>query len=254
MEAITREEKLMSGQQLEPITRKELFLAKAAGMDVQTPEPITREEMFLSQISGGGSSPVVEPLTVTENGTYEAPEGVDGYSPVTVNVASSGGSEMEEQFIRAIERDESKPGTELPEGLTRIGDNAFYKNTAITFTSLPDGVTSIGKNAFSGCKKLALTYLPDGVTTIELGAFSECAAMPLTYMPANLKTADMNAFYGCLAITNITFKGKPDTIQKSAFNGCANLLTINVPWAEGEVANAPWGATNATINYNYTGG
>jgi hypothetical protein len=26
-----------------------------------------------------------------------------------------------------------------------------------------------------------------------------------------------------------------------------------VPWAEGAVANAPWGATNATINYNYTG-
>lgn len=29
---------------------------------------------------------VIEPLEVTENGTYTAPEGVDGYSPVTVNV------------------------------------------------------------------------------------------------------------------------------------------------------------------------
>ena len=36
--------------------------------------------------------------------------------------------------------------------------------------------------------------------------------------------------------------------------GCTNLTTINVPWAEGAVAGAPWGATNATINYNYTGG
>lgn len=32
-----------------------------------------------------GGSAVIEPLTVTENGTYTAPEGVDGYSPVTVN-------------------------------------------------------------------------------------------------------------------------------------------------------------------------
>lgn len=54
MEPITRTEKLMAGQQLEPITRKELFLAKAAGMDVETPEPITREEMFLNMITGGG--------------------------------------------------------------------------------------------------------------------------------------------------------------------------------------------------------
>lgn len=32
-----------------------------------------------------GGSPKIEALTVTENGTYTAPEGVDGYSPVTVN-------------------------------------------------------------------------------------------------------------------------------------------------------------------------
>lgn len=40
-----------------PITRKEHFLAKAAGQDVETPEPITREEMYLDAIasgSGGG--------------------------------------------------------------------------------------------------------------------------------------------------------------------------------------------------------
>lgn len=54
MKAITREEKIISGENLTPITRKEMFLAKAAGMDVATPEPITREEMFLSKISGSG--------------------------------------------------------------------------------------------------------------------------------------------------------------------------------------------------------
>lgn len=36
--------------------------------------------------------PVIQPLTVTENGTFTAANGVDGYSPVTVNVPSSGGS------------------------------------------------------------------------------------------------------------------------------------------------------------------
>lgn len=41
---------------------------------------------------GEGDKPaVVQPLEVTENGTYTAPDGVDGYSPVTVNVQGGGG-------------------------------------------------------------------------------------------------------------------------------------------------------------------
>lgn len=40
----------------------------------------------ISSISGGGSTPTINSLSVTENGTYTAPSGVDGYSPVTVNV------------------------------------------------------------------------------------------------------------------------------------------------------------------------
>lgn len=55
LEPITRAEQIMSGEGLTPITREEMFLAKAAGQDVETPTPITRREMFLSQISGGGS-------------------------------------------------------------------------------------------------------------------------------------------------------------------------------------------------------
>lgn len=48
--------------------------------------------LLAKQLSGGGGgrTPVIEALSVTENGTYTAPSGVDGYSPVTVDVA--GGS------------------------------------------------------------------------------------------------------------------------------------------------------------------
>lgn len=39
------------------------------------------------QISGSSDPPVIAPLSVTANGTYTAPSGTDGYSPVTVNVS-----------------------------------------------------------------------------------------------------------------------------------------------------------------------
>jgi hypothetical protein len=35
-------------------------------------------------------TPVIEALTINYNGTYEAPSGIDGYSPITVSVQGSG--------------------------------------------------------------------------------------------------------------------------------------------------------------------
>ena len=39
----------------------------------------------------GAAEPVIEALSVTSNGTYTASNGVDGYSPITVNVPQDGG-------------------------------------------------------------------------------------------------------------------------------------------------------------------
>lgn len=49
------------------------------------------DDMLQGSIAGnislnGGSAAVIEPKIITSNGTYEAPEGVDGYNPITVNV------------------------------------------------------------------------------------------------------------------------------------------------------------------------
>lgn len=60
-----------------PITRKEHFLAKAAGESVNTPEPITREEMYLDAIAsgsggggsgGGGGGSALPDVTSADNG------------------------------------------------------------------------------------------------------------------------------------------------------------------------------------------
>lgn len=63
-----------------------------------------------------------------------------------------------------------------------------------------------------------------------------------------------HAFGNCTNLTTVTFHGAPSVIWDDVFSGCNNLTIINVPWAEGEIHGAPWGATNATINYNYTEG
>ena len=167
--------------------------------------------------------------------------------------------------------------TSLPDGITSIGPRAFKNCTSLALTSLPDGITNIDTEAFDGCTSLALTSLPDGITSIGQKAFGGCTGLALTSLPSGLTSIpnyaflDCNglvsmsihsginaispaAFGKCGGLTSVTFEGKPSgNMAKNIFQGCINLTEIKVPWAEGEVANAPWGATNATITYNYTG-
>ena len=142
--------------------------------------------------------------------------------------------------------------TSLPESLTSIGNYAFYYCTSLALTSLPEGLTRISGNAFYSCTSLALTSLPEGLTKIDGNVFYSCKNLAITSLPESLISIGNYAFYSCTSLTSITFKGTPSSIMSSAFNGCTNLTDIKVPWAEGAVANAPWGATNATITYNYT--
>ena len=55
---------------LEPITRREMFMSKAAGQDVPNLKPITREEWFLNQIAiaaGGGLYSTIQKIVQSGN-------------------------------------------------------------------------------------------------------------------------------------------------------------------------------------------
>lgn len=81
---ITREEALLDGVDLEPITRKEQFIKRIYDKTQEVPTPITREEWFLNKAGEGGGEVTVEQLNATENGTYSEPG--KAYSPVIVEV------------------------------------------------------------------------------------------------------------------------------------------------------------------------
>ena len=141
---------------------------------------------------------------------------------------------------------------EALEGITEIRPSGFRDWPSLALTSLPSGITSIGANTFYGCTKLALTSLPSGITSIGNYTFRGCTKLALTSLPSGITSIGSNTFQGCTSLTTLTFLGTPSgSIDSTAFTGCTNLLTINVPWASGAKTGAPWGATNATINYNY---
>lgn len=74
-------------------------IANAIRSKTGSTEPIKTTEMA-AQIEGisVGSAAVVQELSITSNGTYRAPEGIDGYTPITVNVPTGSGGPTAEDL------------------------------------------------------------------------------------------------------------------------------------------------------------
>ena len=229
-------------------------------------------------------------MPITENGNYD----VTDKASVSVNVESSGGGGFDADAFfstgfeeislpnatqirgHAFEYDANLKRISIPEA-TNIGVSAFDGAMNLISVYMPN-VISIGKNAFDECGKLELSELPIGLQSLGGYAFYGCKKISISSFPRTLTSLNTsnnfqscigittlefhdgfvsiasNNFSGCTGLTTVTFRGTPNSMDTGAFYNCKNLTTINVPWAEGEVANAPWGATNATINYNQTGG
>lgn len=89
----------------------------------------------------------------------------------------------------------------------------------------------------------------DNLYRIALGGLAGLTALTSFTIPTNCAIIDTKAFNGDTSLTSVTFVGQPTSISTTAFQGCTALTNMYVPWAEGAVNGAPWGATNATIHY-----
>lgn len=64
----------------------------------------------------------------------------------------------------------------IEDGVTSIGEYAFWHCSNLTSITIPDGVTSIGRSAFNACSSLTSITIPDSVTSIGELAFYDCTS------------------------------------------------------------------------------
>lgn len=191
---------------------------------------------------------VKEKMTAIADAIREKTGGTEALTldAMTAEIAGieTGGDYTDEQMIALLNHTISE--FTFPEGITNIGSYAFYLCSNLTMTGIPETVTYIGERAFYGANKVQIRYIPDSVTSLGRYCFSSPLITEIS-IPGGV-TTNQGSFY-CTNLTTATFRGTPKKLDTSTFFQCNNLTEINVPWAEGEVANAPWGATNATIHY-----
>ena len=113
----------------------------------------------------------------------------------------------------------------MQQGVTSIGDHAFWDCSGLTSVTIPDGVTSIGDSAFSGCTALTSVTIPGSVTSIGGGAFSGCTGLTSVTIPDSVTSIDGYAFSGCDSLTDVYYAGTAaDWAKISISEGNEDLL------------------------------
>ena len=128
----------------------------------------------------------------------------------------------------------------IPEGVTHIGDCAFYwyfnnpnDSSApysfenITSVTLPEGLLSIGIRSFQHCIGLSGIHIPDTVTSIGERAFRNCTSLADLTIPEGVTAIGAYAFADGSALTSLTLPEGVTSIGESAFASCPEL-TVRV--------------------------
>ena len=117
----------------------------------------------------------------------------------------------------------------IPDTVTVIGDGAFRGCSRLSGMTIPDSVTSIGKSAFRDCCKLTGLTIPDNVTSIGDHAFNGCNGLTSVTLPTSVTRISAGMFYNCWALSNVTIPNGVTSIGDSAFGKCTDLSSVTIP-------------------------
>ncbi len=126
----------------------------------------------------------------------------------------------------------------LPDNVTRIDSNAFYKNNEITSVVIPSSVASIGSNAFYGCSLLTSVVIGDNVKTVGASAFEECVALESVTLGKNVTEIKENAFNSCEKLAEVYNKSSLNIVAGSEENGGIGRYAENIYVEENSSGNS----------------
>ena len=88
----------------------------------------------------------------------------------------------------------------MPSTITSIGEYSFAKDSNILTASIPSSVNYIGKCAFQDCVKLSSIIIPEGVHRINQFTFSGCSSMASIDIPPSVEQIDYGALKMALVV------------------------------------------------------
>lgn len=124
-----------------------------------------------------------------------------------------------------LKYDGKDANVEIPEEITWIAPEAFYRNETLKNVKLPCKITTIEENTFYGCSELEAVIIPDQVTMIGKSAFDECTVLKSVTFGKSLKVIKDHAF-ASVNIRNFTIPSGIQKIETGAFAGINQIGTV----------------------------
>ena len=152
----------------------------------------------------------------------------------------------------------------IPEGVTTIGDYAFWGCAGLTSVIIPETVKSLGTAIFHACTSLTSIHIPKSVNSIAFNTFMGCNNLTTIYVdsgnekfsaengvlfnkdkttlfcypagksgaytiPESVSRINDASFYGCRNLTSVTIPNSITAISYVAFYGCSGLTSLTIP-------------------------
>lgn len=114
----------------------------------------------------------------------------------------------------------------IEDGVTRIGNLAFFECTSLQSVRLSDSVTEIGDTAFAGCNDLRTVSFGLGLNSIGNYAFSRCESLNGVRLPEKLLSIGYQAFYRCGSLSSIRIPASTTNLYSGIFSYCDSLLQV----------------------------
>ena len=107
----------------------------------------------------------------------------------------------------------------------------WYRSRSMVKSAvIADGVTSIGEWAFFGCGSLTSVTIPNSVTSIGRYAFYYCTSLTSVTIPDSVTSIGGSAFYNCTSLTDVYYAGSEAQWKAISISSTENddLLTANI--------------------------
>ena len=180
----------------------------------------------------------------------------------------------------------------IEDGVTSIGEYAFYYCENMKSVTIPSSITYIGHSAFYGCTDLRNVYIndlaawcgisydsgyydsplcyadnlyinnelatditiPSGVTSIADYAFRGCKSLTSVIIGNGVTSIGNHAFYDCTSLTSITIPDSVISIGSHAFEFCIYLTNIEVPESVTSIGSYAFADCTGLMNVTISNG